>query len=159
MAMGVFPSLGNFTINQGEFIDNPFGAGSPFFVEDDTSDTLWAGKLQLDWRPNDDTLVYAGFNRGVKAGSFNAPLLGAFLFVGVGGVVVNADAETYGAELELQTNPIDGLDLIFNVAYIDAEVKDIPLRSGSPLPPETWSPPSLNISRKRTTESYKPLKI
>ena len=90
---------------------------------------------------SDDLLLYAGINRGVKAGSFNAPLLGAylgaggdaalpydeeiltayeggfkatlgsrtrlngavfyynyadyqaFLFVGVGGVVINADAE------------------------------------------------------------------
>lgn len=38
----------------------------------DKSDTLWTGKLQLDWTPTDDLLVYAGFNRGVKAGSFNA---------------------------------------------------------------------------------------
>jgi iron complex outermembrane receptor protein len=189
VSMGVFPSLGNDSVNQGEFISNPFGAGSPFFVSQDTSDTLWAGKLQLDWRPDDDTLLYAGINRGVKAGSFNAPLLGAylgaggesaipydeevllsyeggfkltmqegktrlngslfyydytdyqaFLFVGVGGVVVNADAETYGAELELQTTPMNGLDLLFNIAYIDAEVKDVPLRNGSPLPPRDVEP-------------------
>jgi iron complex outermembrane receptor protein len=129
-----------------------------------------------------------GINRGVKAGSFNAPLLGtffatgeaalpydeekltsyeggfkltlgdgstrlngsvfyydyedyqAFLFVDVGGVVFNADAETYGAELELQTSPLDGLDLMFNVAWFDATVEDIPLRVGSPLPPEDVDP-------------------
>ena len=40
----------------------------------DTSDTLWTGKVQLDWRPNENLLVYAGVNRGVKAGSFNAPI-------------------------------------------------------------------------------------
>ena len=69
----------------------------------------------------------------------------AFLFVGVGGVVFNADAETYGAELELQTSPMDGLDLMFNVAYFDATVEDVPLRFDSPLPPEdvdpTYAPP------------------
>lgn len=42
----------------------------------DTSDVLWSGKVQLDWRAADDVLLYAGVNRGVKAGSFNAPLAG-----------------------------------------------------------------------------------
>jgi len=41
---------------------------------DDTSDTLWAGKVQLDYKPGDDMLLYAGINRGVKAGGFNAPI-------------------------------------------------------------------------------------
>lgn len=35
--------------------------------------TLWSGKLQLDWKPTDDLLLFAGLNRGVKAGGFNAP--------------------------------------------------------------------------------------
>lgn len=39
---------------------------------DDTSDTLWTGKLQLDWTPTDNLLIYGGINRGVKAGSFNS---------------------------------------------------------------------------------------
>ncbi len=185
LGIGIFQSFSNFTVNQGNFLE-----GQPAIAfDDDTSDTLWAGKIQLDWRPNDDLLLYAGINRGVKAGSFNAPLLGAyfgsggdaalpydeevltayeggfkatlgdgntrlngsifyydyadyqaFLFVDVGGVVVNADAESFGAELELQTTPIDGLDLIFNVAYLDAEVQDVPLRNGSPLPPRDVEP-------------------
>lgn len=39
---------------------------------DDTSDTLWTGKIQLDWTPTDNLLIYGGVNRGVKAGSFNS---------------------------------------------------------------------------------------
>lgn len=39
---------------------------------------MWSAKLQLDYKPNEDTLLYAGVNRGVKAGNFNAPLGGAF---------------------------------------------------------------------------------
>jgi iron complex outermembrane receptor protein len=39
---------------------------------DDTGPTLWTGKLQLDWQVNNDVLAYVGFNRGVKAGSFNS---------------------------------------------------------------------------------------
>lgn len=50
--------------------------GAPFSTKfsDDTSDTLWAAKLQLDYKPNDDLLLYAGINRGVKAGGFNSPI-------------------------------------------------------------------------------------
>ncbi len=36
----------------------------------------WSGKAQLDWRPNEDMLIYAGITRGTKAGGFNAPLDG-----------------------------------------------------------------------------------
>jgi iron complex outermembrane receptor protein len=54
--------------------------GLPYSTEfsDDTSDTLWAAKLQLDYKPNDDLLLYAGWNRGVKAGGFNSPIDGQF---------------------------------------------------------------------------------
>jgi len=33
---------------------------------------LWSGKVQLDWHARDNLLLYAGINRGVKAGGFNA---------------------------------------------------------------------------------------
>jgi iron complex outermembrane receptor protein len=39
---------------------------------DDTSQTLITGKIQLDWQLSRDVLVYTGYNRGVKAGSFNS---------------------------------------------------------------------------------------
>ena len=189
VGMGVFISQDSFTINQGDFLSNPFGAGSPFFESASRSDTLWAGKAQLDWHVNDDFLVYGGINRGVKAASYNAPLLGAFLgsggaaglpydeevllayevgfkstlqggrtrfngsafyydysdyqaflFVGVGGVVINADADNVGLELELQSSPADGWDLFLGAAWFDATVKDVLLRSGSPLPPRDVDP-------------------
>ena len=51
----------------------PFIPGyAPF--SDTTSNTLWTGKVQLDFKPNEDWLIYGSVNRGVKAGSFNAPL-------------------------------------------------------------------------------------
>ncbi len=187
--IGVFLSQSNFTVNQGDFLPNAFGAGSPFFFSDSTSDTLWAAKAQLDFQVNDDLLVYGGINRGVKAGSFNAPLLGAFLgsggndalpydeeeltafeagfkstfhdgrsrlngnffyydysdyqaflFVGVGGVVINADADNVGAELEFVTSPAEGWDVLLSVSAFDATVKDVLLRNGSPLPPRDVDP-------------------
>jgi len=156
-----------------------FDPGPTAFV-DDTSDTLWAGKLQLDFRPNDSMLWYFGLNRGVKAGSFNAQLAGGlpippsdipygdetllnyeggfkwtnssgttrvngtafyydyknyqgFLFTGVSGVVVNNDADNKGIELEIQSSPADGLDLLLSGAWFDATVKDVPLRVGGPI--------------------------
>ncbi|MDE0285849.1 MAG: TonB-dependent receptor, partial [Gammaproteobacteria bacterium] len=39
---------------------------------------LWSAKVQLEYSPDDDSLYYIGVNRGVKAGSFSAPLLGGF---------------------------------------------------------------------------------
>jgi len=157
-----------------------FGPGGPEPFIDKTKNTLWAGKLQLDWTPMDNLLIYAGVNRGVKAGSFNAQLAGglpiptsaipykqevlysyeggfkstfaadrvrlngtvfyydyqdyqAFLFTGVSGVVVNADAKTIGVEMELQTNPIEGLDANVSFSYFNATVKDVPLRVGGPI--------------------------
>lgn len=156
----------------------PGGVPSPY--TDRNSNTLWAGKLQLEFRPNPDTLLYAGVNRGVKAGSYNAQLNGglptpdsaiaygdetllsyeggfkltvadgklrlngaayyydyqdyqSFLFTGVSGLVVNADAETYGAELSLTANPYPGLDLSAAVSVFDSKVKDVPLRVGGPI--------------------------
>lgn len=178
-----FISQGTDQFNNGPFL---FSARPAPFLGD-TSDDLWAGKVQLDWRPSDDLLLYASVNRGIKAGSFNAPIPGglpfpdevipykeevltsfeagfkttvfgglgrlngsafyydysdyqAFLFTGVSGVVVNADAENYGAELELQLSPGEGWDILLSAAYLDATVEDVPLRIGTPLPPIDVNP-------------------
>ena len=42
---------------------------TPF--SDKRTTTLWAGKAQVEFRPNSDLLVYAGVNRGVKGGNYN----------------------------------------------------------------------------------------
>ncbi len=44
--------------------------------EDARGDWLYTWKLQAEFRPNDDMLLYAGYNRGTKAGSYNAPFAG-----------------------------------------------------------------------------------
>jgi len=171
------------TIHQGPIFLPPLPFGLATEFAGSTSDNLWAGKLQLDYKASDDLLLYAGVNRGVKAGSFNAPLLGsyvsllfakgndgipykeevllnyeggfkktlmggaarlngsvfyydysdyqAFLFTGIGGVVINADAENYGVELELQVSPFEGFDALLSGSWFDATVKDVPLLIGS----------------------------
>lgn len=44
--------------------------------DDSQSEEDWSGKLQVDWHVNEDVLAYAGVSRGIKAGSFNAPITG-----------------------------------------------------------------------------------
>jgi len=158
-----------------------FGPNGPMPYTDKSGHTLWAGKVQLDFQVNPDLLIYAGINRGVKAGSYNATNPGgaypiplsyipykaeiltnyeggvkytfpdgktrfnasayyydykdyqAFLFSGVGGVVINANDRTYGAEASLSTSPVRGLDVGLSVSYFDALVKDVPLRAGGPI--------------------------
>ena len=197
MRQGFYVSNDPFTVNVGDPLINirTDFIGVPDFTQE-TSDTLWTGKIQFDYHPTDDLLLYAGINRGVKAGSFNAPIPGglgfpdsilpyeeevllsyeggfklstmdgrtrinasafyydysdyqAFLFTGVSGVVVNADANNYGVELELQTTPVDGLDLLLNLSWFDATVEDVPLLIGTDLPPRDVDPtyaPELQIS-------------
>ena len=164
---------------QALFPIGPLSGPNPRYVDSDGK-TLWAGKLQFEYRPNRDTLLYAGINRGVKAGSYNAQLNGglptpasaikygsetlwnyeggfkldlannkvrlngsvfyydyknyqSFLFTGVSGIVINADARTIGAEIAVQANPMRGLDLSLAASTFDSKVKDVPLRYGGPI--------------------------
>ena len=52
------------------------GPDGPVPYANSRGQTLWAGKAQLEYRPAGDLLFYAGINRGVKAGSYNAELAG-----------------------------------------------------------------------------------
>ena len=38
-----------------------------------SSDSLIAARAQVDFRPNDDVLLYGSYNRGVRAGGYNVP--------------------------------------------------------------------------------------
>ncbi len=81
----------NYSNNWVRFVNgDPFrGAANPNTIavlqsfSTSTSDGLWSAKVQADFRVNDDLLLYASWNRGVKAGGFNAP------FVGVGGSIAD----------------------------------------------------------------------
>ena len=158
---------------------SPDGGGLTYpSFSGDSSDTFWAGKLQLEYRPGDDLLLYGGVNRGVKAGGFNAKLndfapaipdseipygeevllayevgfkstlaggstringsaywydyddYQAFVFALTSGIIQNADATYRGAELEVSTRPVDGLDLVLTASWLDAEVENLPIAPG-----------------------------
>lgn len=40
----------------------------------------WTGKIQLEYKPNSDVLLYAGVSRGIRAGGFNASPDGAISY-------------------------------------------------------------------------------
>jgi iron complex outermembrane receptor protein len=71
----VFVNLDDTVIDDGIFaFPLPIDSLGNIAYEDSSSKTLWGGKIQLEWKPNDDLLLYFGVNRGVKAGSYNAQL-------------------------------------------------------------------------------------
>ena len=83
MLQGLFFNQSNYTANVGEPFFNITavtpGIDAPYYT-DDRGDNLWAGKLQLNYTPNDNLLTYISLNRGVKAASYNAPIPGGLGF-------------------------------------------------------------------------------
>ncbi len=61
----------------------------------------------------------------------------AFQIVGIDTITTNADADSHGAELELQVSPSEGLDIIFGAAYNDI---DVSLGGGTPETTSVQSP-------------------
>lgn len=47
----------------------------------DRHDTNISARAQINWKPADSVLTYASWNRGVKSGGFNAPLLPTPIFL------------------------------------------------------------------------------
>ena len=56
----------------------------------------------------------------------------AFQIIGLTTFIFNADAETHGFELEFQASPIEGLDFMAGVGYIDVTIKDVDLDGDGP---------------------------
>ena len=165
---------------------------TPFpYHEEETDDFLWSGRAGLQFAATDDLMFYGTFNRGVKAGSCNSPLLTfltpeqycydeevllayeagfkstlmggkarvngtiyyydysdyqAFQFIGTSGAVFNADAEYYGGEIEIFANPIDNMDLIFGIGYIDPTVKDVNVAPNLPRDVEPSFTPEVQFN-------------
>ena len=72
------------------------------------SEGEWSGLLEIDWRPNDDWLVYAKASRGNKAGGFNG---GAFF-----GFTI-ADGAEYGGEV------LEALEFGFKSTFFDGKAR------------------------------------
>lgn len=66
----LFPDSASDGLAPTTFIDNNV---TPF--ASDRSDKMWSARAQLTYRPNPDLLTYISYNRGVRGGGYNAPLL------------------------------------------------------------------------------------
>ena len=57
-------------VEYANIIDDFFGLGTEYVGSRDDTETAF--RAQLDWSPNDESLYYVSYNRGVKSGGFNA---------------------------------------------------------------------------------------
>ncbi|MDD9964053.1 MAG: TonB-dependent receptor [Gammaproteobacteria bacterium] len=161
---------------------------APFaYYYGERKDDEFAVRLAANYDLNDDVMLYASWNRGVKGGGYNSPVFplsppldyndatmsydpeqldafevgfksrqmdglmifnGAFYYydykdyqafqiVGIDTITTNANADSYGGELELQVTPAEGLDIILGAAYNDIEVD---LGGGTPKTTSVQSP-------------------
>lgn len=62
----------------------------------------------------------------------------AFFIIGIDTITFNTDAESYGAELELQASPMEGLDVLLGAAYNNIDV-DIDGRSVASVQSPEWN--------------------
>ena len=90
---------------------------------------------------NDDTMGYDpekldAFEIGFKSTLFDGTMqfngatyyydykdYQAFNIIGIDTLTFNTDAESYGAEIEVQASPLDGLDILFGASYNDIDVE------------------------------------
>jgi iron complex outermembrane recepter protein len=85
----------------------------------DREDDEIAGRLGLNWQVNDDFMLYASYNRGVKGGGYNAPVFPLSPPLDYTDDVISFDPEQLDAyEIGFKSTWMDGL-LIFNgAAYV-----------------------------------------
>lgn len=176
------------------------GGGIPLLegnADTEIDDDFFTFKLGLDWQLTEDTLVYASYNRGIKAGGFNAPLdaslfsyggldpesmnfdkevldayevgfkmtlldglarlngsayyydykdYQAFALDSLTTFVFNTDATNQGFELELQSSPMEGMDLLLGMSYADTNVEDAYNTASGPVDREVIMTPELTFN-------------
>lgn len=171
----------DFVYNSTNLFD--FFQPGPVTVDKEYSDGDISFKAQLNYRPNNDWLIYAGVNRGIKSGGLNFPLFPqdpalfdfegetltayeagfkstlapgttlnvsafyydykgyqAFSFDGLAARVINVNAKLYGGEVELNSSPVDGLDLNFGMSFLSNKVRDVPLAVSDGTEKAAFSP-------------------
>ena len=88
-------------------------------TRDKHGETGASGRLSIDWRPNDDTLLYASINRGYKAFNYNAGFVGQAPLSGFRFKGENLMAYELGGKFELFNRR-----LRFNAATFYYDYKD-----------------------------------
>ncbi|MCC7265968.1 MAG: TonB-dependent receptor [Caulobacteraceae bacterium] len=81
--------------------------------------SAWTGTAGLEWKPDDDTLAYAKYSRGYKAGGFNSGTITPF---------PQTDKETVNAyELGLKRDWFGNLQTNVSAFYYDYQDAQVPL--------------------------------
>ncbi|MCR8923095.1 TonB-dependent receptor [Dasania sp. GY-MA-18] len=70
----------------------------------------------------------------------------AFSLLNLTPQVTNSDASSYGGEIELTMSPIEGMDLLLGLAYIDSEVDAVPDVFGGTVKTEFPNAPKLSVN-------------
>lgn len=90
----------------------------------DRDDTEWSGRLQLEWTMSDDWLLYAGYNRGVRGGGFNAPIFPLSPPLDYNDETLSYDPENLDAfEVGFKSTLMDGI-MQFNGAFYYYDYND-----------------------------------
>ncbi|HEX8231761.1 MAG TPA: TonB-dependent receptor [Caulobacteraceae bacterium] len=100
-------------------------------VDEETSMTPLTGKAELDWKPNEDVLIYASWSKGVKSGGFTAYNSG-----NESGIEPFQEEKLYATEVGFKTNPTRQLQ--FNGAayyydYRDQQVLSVVCTANGPV--------------------------
>jgi iron complex outermembrane receptor protein len=74
---------------------------------------LITAKLGLDWQMNEDVLIYASYNRGIKAGGFNAPLDATNFYDGT----LDPSQMTFDEEV------LDAYEIGFKLSFADGKAR------------------------------------
>jgi iron complex outermembrane receptor protein len=81
-------------------------------------DEDWSGRLQVNWTANDDLLLYASLNRGVRGGGYNAPIFPLSPPLDYNDETMSYDPETLDAfEVGFKGSFMDGLMRLNGAAY------------------------------------------
>jgi iron complex outermembrane receptor protein len=89
------------------------------FYKDSRKDKEWSGRAQVDWTTSDDLLLYASYNRGIRGGGYNAPIIPlSFTGDSYTDEIMSYDPETLDAyEVGFKATLFDGLARLNGAAY------------------------------------------
>ncbi|MDO8377819.1 TonB-dependent receptor [Phenylobacterium sp.] len=91
--------------------------------------SAWTGTLGLEWQPDTNTLAYAKYSRGYKAGGFNSGTITAF---------PETDSEHVNAyELGLKKDWSGALQTNVSAFYYDYQDAQVPVSTQPPVGPST----------------------
>jgi iron complex outermembrane receptor protein len=84
----------------------------------DREDDEIAGRLALNWQANDDLMLYASYNRGVKSGGYNSPVFPLSPPLAYTDDVMSFDPEQLDAyEIGFKSTLMDGLMILNGTVY------------------------------------------